>query len=84
MRFVDPALADSNAKAENADAVARVERARARMEIAERQARREIATRVLLVLVESHDNDRAFNRTLAGRAVAYADDLIKTLVERKP
>ena len=49
---------------------------------AEDQAvRREIATKVLLALVERHDAGQ-YDRALAGRAVAYADDLIKTLAER--
>lgn len=44
--------------------------------------RESLAARFLSTLIEKHDADE-FDRAIAGRAVAYADDLIRTLRERK-
>lgn len=51
-------------------------------ELAARE-RSELAKRVLMTLIEKHD-DGQYDKSLAFRAVTYADDLIKVLNERKP
>lgn len=50
--------------------------------------RNDLAARFLAILIEKHDGRSLreggpFDRAIAGRAVAYADDLIRTLRERK-
>lgn len=46
--------------------------------------RMQLSSRFLAILIEKHDGgDPAFDRSIAGRAVAYADDLIRTLRERR-
>lgn len=47
-----------------------------------------ISRQFLAILIEKHDGEfredlSRFDRSIAGRAVAYADDLIKTLRTRK-
>lgn len=44
--------------------------------------RNDLAARFLAILIEKHDRDN-FDRALAGRAIGYADDLIRTLRERR-